>query len=91
MCANLCAFTKENVTGVVAVTQILLSPIYAISVSNKVKFTEAATRGVLYKNLLIKILLYSQENPMLESLLIMLQALSLVTLLKGGSNTGVFL
>ena len=78
-------------TGSVAVTQILSSPIYAISISNKVKFTEAATRGNLYKNLFIKILLYSQENPVLESLLIMLLVLSLVTLLKGDSNTGVFL
>ena len=67
----------------VAVTLIVLNTIYAVAASNKVKFTEATTGGVLYKKLFLKILQYSQEkNCAGVSFLIKLQALSPVTLLK---------
>ena len=33
---------------------MVLSTIYAVSISDKVKFTEAATGGVLYKTLFLK-------------------------------------
>ena len=67
----------------VAVTLIVLNTIHAVAASNKVKFTEATTGGVLYKKLFLKISQYSQEkNCAGVSFLIKLQALSPVTLLK---------
>ena len=67
----------------VAVTLIVLNTIHAVAASNKVKFTEATTGGVLYKKLFLKILQYSQEkNCAWVSFLIKLYALSPVTLLK---------
>ena len=59
MCANFCVFTNnpnENATRFAAVALIVLSTIYAMSISDKIKFTEAATVGVLYKKLFLKIL-----------------------------------
>lgn len=46
----------------VAVTLIVLNTIHAVAASNKVKFTEATTGGVLYKNVSLKILQNSSEN-----------------------------
>ena len=55
-------------------------------------FSEAATGGVPYKKLFLKVLQYSQENNCVGvSVLIKLQTFKLATLLKRGSNTGAFL
>ena len=54
--------SNYKATRFVAVTLIVLSTIYAVPISDKVKFTEAATGGVLHKMLLLNILQYSQEN-----------------------------
>ena len=43
------------------VALIVLSTIYAVSISDKVKFTEATTRDALYKKLLLNVLQFSQE------------------------------
>ena len=73
-------------------TLIVLSSIYAVSIIEKVKFTEGVhTGGVLDKKLFLKIFQYSQENSSVGvSFLIKLQALSPATLLKRDSRTVVF-
>ena len=67
--------------------------IYAVSISDKVKYTEAARRSVLlYKKMFLEILQYSQENTSVAiSFAIKLQALSPAAVSKRVSNTGVFL
>ena len=67
--------------------------IYAVSISDKVKYTEAASGSVLlYKKVFLEIFQYSQENTSVAiSFSIKLQALSPVALSKRDSNTGVFL
>ena len=79
---------QECDTRCVAVTLAVLSTIYAVSISDKVRFTDATTGGVLYIKVFLKILQYSQERV---SFLIKLQALSAATILKRDSNARVFL
>ena len=77
-----------------SVTLIVISTIYAVSISNKVKSTEAATGGVLDKKLFTgtKAAQSSQENTSVGVFsLIKLQALSPATLIKRDSNRSVFL
>ena len=62
-----------------------------MSISDKVKFTEAAIEVFCYKKLFLEILQYSQETPVLESFSRKGQLLSPATLIKRDSNTGVFL
>ena len=60
-----------------SVTLTVTSTIYDVSISAKVKFTEAATGGALDKKIFLKILQYSQENTSVGvSLIIKLQALN---------------
>ena len=83
---------QQDAIRVVAVTLIVLTTVYAVSISGKVKITEAATGKVLYKKLFLKFLQYSHENTCVGvSFLIKFQALSPVTLLKRDSKTGVFM
>ena len=85
-------YSSENATPFVVIILIVLSTIYSVSINNKVKFKEAATGGVLYKKLFLKILPYSQKNTCVGvSFLIKLQTLSPVTLLKRDPNTSVSL
>ena len=74
------------------VTLIVLSMLYSVSISDKVKLTKAATEDVLYKKLFLKFLQYSQENICAGvSFLIKLQTLSPATLLNGDSNIEAFM
>ena len=74
------------------VTLIVLSMLYSVSISDKVKLTNAATGDVLYKKLFLKFLQYSQENICAGvSFLIKLQTLSPATLLNGDSNIEAFM
>ena len=71
---------------------MVLSTIYAVSISDKVKFTEAATGGVLYKTLFLKFFAIFTGKHLRWSLFVNTVAgPNPVTLLKRDSNTGVFL
>ena len=47
---------QQDAIRVVAVTLIVLTTVYAVSISGKVKIRDAATGKVLYKKLFLKFL-----------------------------------
>ena len=71
-----------------SVTLIIISTIDAISISDKVRFTEAATgANHVFKNISI----FTGNTSVGVSFIIKLQALSPAALLKRDFNTGIFL